>query len=117
MKIELTPDCCAIPAEPEPAASADRLAAVFRALGDPTRLDIYRFIAGQAQPVCVCHLVDRSDVSQPTVSHHLKVLRDAGLVSVSRRGVWAYYEPTPEGREVLAHATRIMEVPFAAVAR
>jgi ArsR family transcriptional regulator len=70
---------------------------MFRALGDPTRLEIYRLIAAQPGPICVCDVVDRFPVSQPTISHHLKVLREAGLVTVSRRGVWAYYAADPRG--------------------
>jgi ArsR family transcriptional regulator len=79
----------------------DRLVAVYRALGDPTRLDVFRLIAAQAAPLCVCDIVDRFNVSQPTISHHLRVLRDAGLVTVSRRGVWAYYALDPAGLALL----------------
>ena len=88
---------------PDPISTTerDRLVAVFRALGDPTRLDVYRLIAAQPEPLCVCDIVARFDVSQPTISHHLKSLREAGLVTVSRRGVWAYYAADPNG---LAHA-------------
>jgi ArsR family transcriptional regulator len=104
MKIDLVEDaCCTDPATPEPLLedAGDPLVRVFRALGDRTRLDIFRFIAAQAEPICVCYVVDRFAVSQPTVSHHLKVLRDANLVMVSRRGVWAYYAATDEGRRVI----------------
>jgi ArsR family transcriptional regulator len=96
-------DCCTTPAEAEPLREAERsrLVAVFRALGDPTRLEIFRLIARQPQPICVCDVTERFQVSQPTISHHLKVLRDAGLVVVSRRGVWAYYAPDPRGLEMI----------------
>lgn len=100
------PDCCSpvrAPA-PLPAAERDRLVAVFRALGDPTRLEVYRLIAAQPDPICVCDIVERFDVSQPTISHHLKILREAGLVTVSRRGVWAYYAATPSGLDTVAAA-------------
>jgi ArsR family transcriptional regulator len=70
---------------------------LFRALADPTRLEVFRLIASQAVPICVCEVVERFSVSQPTISHHLKILRDAGLVTVSRRGVWAYYAADPNG--------------------
>jgi ArsR family transcriptional regulator len=73
-------------------------------LGDPTRLEIFRLIAAQSAPLCVCDIVDRFDVSQPTISHHLRVLRDAGLVTVSRRGIWAYYAADDRGLARLAHA-------------
>ena len=74
-------------------------------LGDATRLEVFRLIAAQTSPLCVCDIVDRFDVSQPTISHHLKILRDAGLVTVSRRGVWAYYAVDP-GRAGAAAWTR-----------
>jgi len=82
-----------------PLAEAERaaLVAICRALGDPTRLEIFRLIAGQTAPICVCDIVDRFDRQQPTISHHLKVLRDARLVRASRRGVWAYYEADAAG--------------------
>jgi ArsR family transcriptional regulator len=83
------------------AQNQERLVGVFKALGDPTRLEIFRLIAAQTAPLCVCDVVDRFDVSQPTISHHLKVLRGAGLVSVTRRGVWAYYSANLTGLEEL----------------
>jgi ArsR family transcriptional regulator len=58
-------------------------------------------IAAQDEPICACDIVDRFDVSQPTIAHHLKVLRNAGLITVSRHGVWAYYAVEPRGLEVL----------------
>jgi ArsR family transcriptional regulator len=79
------------------------LLAVFKALGDPTRFDVFRLIASQPEPICACDVVDRFDVSQPTIAHHLKVLREAGLVTVSRRGVWAYYGADPAGLELLGN--------------
>lgn len=82
----------------------DRLVSVFRALGDPTRLDVYRLIAAQPDPLCVCDIVARFVVSQPTISHHLKILREAGLVTVSRRGVWAYYAADQHGLDVVRNA-------------
>jgi ArsR family transcriptional regulator len=82
---------------------------LFRALGDPTRLEIFRLIAAQPQPICVCDVVDRFDVRQPTISHHLKVLREAGLVTVSRRGVWAYYAADPRGLALLRASLEALE--------
>jgi ArsR family transcriptional regulator len=95
---------------PDPISSGerDRLVAVFRALGDPTRLDVYRLIAAQPEPLCVCDIVARFEVSQPTISHHLKILREAGLVSVSRRGVWAYYAATPAGLDAARAAFEML---------
>src|ERR671939_1881549 len=75
---------------------AERMADVAKALGDPIRLQLVDVLRKHAGKVCVCELTPLFDVSQPTVSHHLKVLRDAGLVGVERRGLWAYYYVIPE---------------------
>ena len=98
--------CCEVPRLPAVLADAERerLVAGFKALSDPTRLDVFRLIAAQEAPVCACDVVDRFDVSQPTISHHLKVLREAGLITVSRRGVWAYYAADPRGLALLRQA-------------
>lgn len=104
MSTKVRPDgCCAAPNDPFPlpAAERERLVAAFKALADPTRLDVFRLIAAQDAPLCACDVVDRFDISQPTVSHHLKVLREAGLITVSRRGVWAYYAVDPRGVALL----------------
>jgi ArsR family transcriptional regulator len=92
-------DCCINPVTPATIAASERerLVAGFRALGDPTRLEIFRFVAAQEAPICVCDIVERFNVSQPTISHHLKILREAGLLTVSRRGIWAYYAVDPRG--------------------
>jgi ArsR family transcriptional regulator, arsenate/arsenite/antimonite-responsive transcriptional repressor len=99
-------DCNPTVLLPDPIATTerDRLVTVFRALGDPTRLDVYRLIAAQPDPLCVCDIVARFEVSQPTISHHLRILREAGLVTVSRRGVWAYYGADPNGLEIVRAA-------------
>ena len=70
---------------------AVRLAAIAKALGDPIRMQLVDVLRRHAGEVCVCELVPLFDLSQPTVSHHLKVLRDAGIVDSERRGLWAYY--------------------------
>jgi ArsR family transcriptional regulator len=75
---------------------AARLAAVGRALSDPIRIQLVDVLRRHAGKVCVCELTPLFDVSQPTVSHHLKVLRDAGLVDVERRGLWSFYYVIPE---------------------
>ena len=96
---------CPLPrVRPLPDREGRRLLAVLRALGDRTRLEIYRFVASGRGPVCVCHVVGRFAVSQPTVSHHLKVLREAGLVTVSRRGTWSHFTPAPRGLDPLRRA-------------
>jgi ArsR family transcriptional regulator len=71
--------------------AAERMAEVAKALGDPIRLQLVDVLRKHAGKVCVCELTPLFDVGQPTVSHHLKVLRDAGIVDSERRGLWAYY--------------------------
>jgi DNA-binding transcriptional ArsR family regulator len=72
---------------------AIRMAAVARALGNPVRLQLIDVLRKHAGKVCVCELVPLFDISQPTVSHHLKVLRQAPLAGSERQGLWAYYPP------------------------
>jgi len=81
-------------------AESDALAARFKALADPTRVAIVNRLAA-ADECCVCDLNAAFDLSQPTISHHLRVLRDAGLVESSRRGTWAYYRLVPEAVQAL----------------
>ncbi len=83
-------------------ARAEQMAAIARALGDPVRVQLLDVLRKHAGEVCVCELVPLFDLSQPTVSHHLKVLRDAGLVGAERRGLWAYYYVIPESLEELS---------------
>lgn len=87
--------CCGPDTEPLDPGEAEALAARFKALADPTRVEIVNRLAA-ADEVCVCDFVAALDLAQPTVSHHLKVLRDAGLVESSRRGTWAFYRLVPE---------------------
>ena len=82
------------------AKSTDPDVLLLAALADPTRLEILRQLAGSAE-VCACDFTDCCGVSQPTVSHHLKVLRDAGVVESSRRGTWAFYRLVPEAVRAL----------------
>ena|SRR5437870_10966497 len=94
--------CCEPLVEPETSvAEAERLAATAKALADPIRLRIVDVLRQHPGKTCVCELIPLFDVSQPTVSHHLKVLRDAGIVGVERRGLWAYYYVIPEAIEEL----------------
>jgi ArsR family transcriptional regulator len=81
---------------------AEQMAAIARALADPVRLQLVDVLRKHAGKVCVCELVPLFDLSQPTVSHHLKVLRDAGLVDSERRGLWAYYYVIPDALEEFA---------------
>jgi ArsR family transcriptional regulator len=80
-------------------AQAERIATVAKALGDPIRLQLVDVLRKHAGKVCVCELVPLFDLSQPTVSHHLKKLREAGIVGSERRGLWAYYYVIPESLE------------------
>ena len=83
----------------EAAATAE----VFRALGDPARVRIVNMLATSGgEPVCVCHLVEPLGLSQPTVSHHLKKLTDAGLLDREQRGKWAYFSLRPQAARKLA---------------
>ena len=81
---------------------AVRMAAVAKALGDPVRLQLVDVLRKHAGKVCVCELVPLFDLSQPTVSHHLKVLREAGIVDCERQGLWAYYFVIPSALEELS---------------
>jgi ArsR family transcriptional regulator len=76
--------------------AAERIAGVAKALGDPIRMQLVDVLRKHAGKVCVCELVPLFDLSQPTVSHHLKVLREAGIVGSERQGLWAYYYVKPE---------------------
>jgi ArsR family transcriptional regulator len=81
---------------------AERMATIARALADPVRLQLVDVLRKHAGKVCVCELVPLFEQSQPTVSHHLKVLREAGVVGSERRGVWAYYYVIPDSLKELA---------------
>jgi ArsR family transcriptional regulator len=96
-------DCCTTFSDVVPLApdERERSVAVLKALADPTRLEMHRLIAGQPAGLCACDIVERFDLAQPTIAHHLKVLRDARLVTVSRRGIWAYYAADPQGLDIL----------------
>ncbi|MEW6046297.1 MAG: metalloregulator ArsR/SmtB family transcription factor [Bacillota bacterium] len=90
--------CCepVIPA-PLSAGDANRWARVFRALSDPTRLRILALLAAQDRPLCVCDIVAQFPLGQPTISHHLRILREAGLVTAERRGSWVYHSVAQRG--------------------
>jgi ArsR family transcriptional regulator len=100
--------CCPVRAvRPLPARESERLVAAFKALADPTRLEILRLVAAQAGPVCVCDIVDRFQLSQPTISHHLRLLREAGFLRDSKRGIFSFYELDPEASAPLLEATNL----------
>jgi ArsR family transcriptional regulator len=81
---------------------AERMAAIAKALGDPVRVQLVDVLGKHAGKVCVCELVPLFEISQPTLSHHLKVLREAGLVDSERRGLWAYYYVLPDALKELS---------------
>src|SRR5215203_3373547 len=92
--------CCEPVARPAVApVDAERLAKVAKALGDPIRLQLVDVLRENAGKVCVCELTPLFDVGQPTISHHLKVLREASVVASERQGLWAYYYVLPEALE------------------
>jgi len=95
-------DCCC---EPAPLRwsmeEATELATMLKALAHPVRLQIVGLLQRQAGQVCVCDIEANFDLSQPTISHHLKVLRQAGIVAGEQRGVWIYYHTRPEAMAVL----------------
>ena len=95
--------CCGPDVAPLDHAERDALAARFKALSDPTRVAIVNRLAG-AHEVCVCDFVAALDLAQPTISHHLKILREAGLVESTPRGTWAYYRLVPEALGALRGA-------------
>ena len=105
---ELTPvqavACCSpLVTEPISAGQAERVSPLLKALADPVRLRLMSLIASNpGGEACVCDLNDAFDLSQPTISHHLKVLHDAGLVDREKRGVWAYYRIRPQALSSLS---------------
>ena len=94
--------CCEPVVYPDIARErAESMAVVAKALGDPIRMQLVDVLRKHAGKVCVCELVPLFDLSQPTVSHHLKVLREAGIVGSERQGLWAYYYVNLEALEEL----------------
>jgi ArsR family transcriptional regulator len=89
----------------EPSASlAERL----KALADPTRLRVLDLLARQREPLCVCEITPRFDLRQPTISHHLRILREAGLIGGEKRGVWSYYWATESGKRAVSVAKDLL---------
>ena len=90
--VETVACCSPLTSEPLTAERADRIAPLLKALADPVRLRLLSLVASHADgEACVCDLNDAFDLSQPTISHHLKVLHEVGLLDRSKRGVWVYY--------------------------
>jgi ArsR family transcriptional regulator, arsenate/arsenite/antimonite-responsive transcriptional repressor len=98
-------ESCSIPlvGEPLDEAMTSALAQVFRALGDPVRLRLVSLIgAHQGGEMCVCDLTSAFNLTQPTISHHLRILREAGIIGSQRRGTWVYYRLLPDALERMA---------------
>lgn len=95
--------CCSpLTREPMRTEEAERLAGIFKAVADPARLRLLSIIASHdGGEACVCDLTEPLELSQPTVSHHLKVLVEAGLVTRDKRGRWAYYAVVPAALDTL----------------
>jgi ArsR family transcriptional regulator len=103
MTNETTPAWAPLGSAPLGAEHAGTLAPMFKALGDPVRLRLMSMIAAAPDgESCVCDLTGAFDLTGPTISHHLKVLREAGLVDGDRRGTWVYYRPQPDALALLA---------------
>ena len=105
------PCCEPLAREPLPSAGAEELAPLFKALADPVRLRLLSLIAchddGES---CVCDLLEAFDMTAPSVSYHLKILREAGLISSQRRGTWVYYRVNPQ---VMARMSAVLAPPVA----
>jgi ArsR family transcriptional regulator len=84
-----------------------RLADMLKSVGDPTRLGMLDLLAQQPEPLCVCDITPRFRQNQPTISHHLKILREARLIDTEKRGLWAYYWATDDGRKLLSALQRL----------
>ena len=94
--------CCALPPSLRLSpAEAEELSAMFKALGHPVRLQMVDLLSRYAGQVCVCDVESQFELSQPTISHHLKILREAGLVAAEQRGLWVYYYLRPAAMEKL----------------
>ena len=93
------PSCAPASAPSLSTTRTESLASQLKALADPTRLRMLDLLAQQRQPLCVCDITEQFSQNQPTVSHHLKLLREAGLIETEKQGIWAFYWATEKGRE------------------
>jgi ArsR family transcriptional regulator len=111
-------DCCGpLGAKTLSDGEAQATAALFAALADPARVRIVNVVATSDEPVCACHLIEPLGLSQPTVSHHLKRLVDAGLLEREQRGKWAYFSLTAEASTRLAGLVALTRDPEEALSR
>lgn len=112
---EAVPCCEPLAARSISTADAIALAPAFKALGDPLRLQLLSQIASaQDGEICVCDLTPGFDLTGPTISHHLKILREAGLIEGERRGTWVYYKAVPEKLTVLSRLLVVAPAPITA---
>jgi ArsR family transcriptional regulator len=110
-RVDRSGGCCTpLAVAPLDPAAAVEGAAVLKALADPVRLRLMSIIASAGAEICVCDITGHFEVSAPTISHHLRVLREAGLVDCERRGTWVYYWPLSERLE---WASALLAVPAA----
>src|SRR5262245_64010945 len=111
-------ECCApLAREPLPQARADELAPLFKAVADPMRLRLLSLIAcHDGGESCVCDLLEAFDVTAPSISYHLKILREAGLISSERRGTWVYYRVNPKAMARMSVVLAPPAVAFAGTA-
>ena len=102
--LPLADECCTpLLRQPITASQAADLARMFKALADPTRLRLVSMVAAhQGGEACVCELTEPLGLTQPTISHHLKILVDAGIFTRDKRGVWAYYALVPSALDALS---------------
>lgn len=101
---EPTEPCCEVAVAPAEfdAVRGDALALRLKALADPTRLRMLDLLVAQQVPLCVCEITTQFAQQQPTISHHLRILREAGLIAGEKRGVWSYYWATETGRRSMS---------------
>jgi ArsR family transcriptional regulator len=100
--------CCQPVAPPLPDARANELASIYKALSDPTRVQMVHVLAAATDPVCVCDFTAAFDLGQPTISHHLGKLREAGVVTSLKRGIWAFYQLNPHMSPAAQAAVQLM---------
>lgn len=106
--IERVRGCCEPVAALLPDERADGLSGIFKALADPARVQILHVLKWANEPVCVCDFTAALDVGQPTVSHHLAKLKEAGFVTSEKRGIWAFYQLDPVMPEVARAAIALI---------
>ena len=99
---------CCLPGQPDTGAQVQALARAFKAMGDPTRVAILAMLRDCGDSLCACEIEASFELSQPTISHHLRQLRQAGLVTSERRGSWMHYRLAPEGVDTIESFARAL---------